>query len=156
MDLSQDPQDRARTNLGDSETDPFEFPDMSDDPLADHDDLQWEESLYPIQVSPSASRRGSLLDLSGGSLGNALRRGQSLDSLGRRAGPAGQHVARPQTGDQNVPPQPENERGRARDGRQNVMEAASAYTRTRSHFVEILMHCLRANQLPTKSGITEG
>eukprot|EP00959_Pyramimonas_sp_CCMP1952_P034004 713115-Pyramimonas_sp.AAC.1 len=36
------------------------------------------------------------------------------------------------------------------------MEAASAYTKARSHFVEILMHCLRANQPPTKSSITEG
>eukprot|EP00959_Pyramimonas_sp_CCMP1952_P065538 1368195-Pyramimonas_sp.AAC.1 len=59
MDISQDPQERARANLGDSEADPFEFLDMDDDPLADHDDLQWGESLRPTQVSPPARRRGS-------------------------------------------------------------------------------------------------
>eukprot|EP00959_Pyramimonas_sp_CCMP1952_P377851 7915009-Pyramimonas_sp.AAC.1 len=54
MDISRGRQGRAWANLGDSEADPFEFFDMDD---AGHDDLQWEESLCPAPVSPSASRQ---------------------------------------------------------------------------------------------------
>eukprot|EP00959_Pyramimonas_sp_CCMP1952_P080607 1684456-Pyramimonas_sp.AAC.1 len=36
------------------------------------------------------------------------------------------------------------------------MESASEYTKARSHFMETLIHRLRANQPPTNSGITEG